>query len=176
MAKRASSQQRNRWRSIALWTGGTIFGIVLVAFVALMIAVYTTASSLPSFDSLKSSPNGQMIRVHAADGTVIVSIGPSYGEWLSYDKIPPVMRDAMVAVEDRRFRSHLGIDPIGLARSVKLAVANRGSGKRIQGASTITQQVARTIFLSNKYDLSRKSREALLALAIERKFTKDQIL
>jgi penicillin-binding protein 1A len=105
-----------------------------------------------------------------------VSIGPSYGEWLSYDKIPPVMRDAMVAVEDRRFRSHIGIDPIGLMRSAKLVITNRGSGKRIQGASTITQQVARTIFLSNKYDLGRKGREALLALAMERKFTKDQIL
>jgi penicillin-binding protein 1A len=154
-----------------------IFGVMFVlGLIALVVAVYIQKSQLPSFDELKSSPNGQMIRVHAADGTVIVSIGPSYGEWLSYDKIPPVMRDAMVAVEDRRFRSHIGIDPIGLARSVKLAIANRGSGKRIQGASTITQQVARTIFLSNKYDVGRKSREALLALAMERKFTKDQIL
>ena len=117
-----------------------------------------------------------MIRVHAADGTVIVSLGPSYGEWLPYDRIPTVMRDAMVSVEDRRFRSHIGVDPIGLMRSAKLAVVNRGSGRRLQGASTITQQVARTIFLSNKYDVGRKIREAILALAMERKFTKDQIL
>ncbi len=114
--------------------------------------------------------------MHAADGTVIVSMGPSYGEWLPYDKIPPVMRDAMVAVEDRRFRSHIGIDPIGVMRAVKLAFVNRGTDRRFQGASTITQQVARTIFLSNKYDVGRKSREALLALAMERKFSKDQIL
>ena len=112
-----------------------IFGVMFVlGLIALIVAVYIQKSQLPSFDELKSSPNGQMIRVHAADGTVIVSIGPSYGEWLSYDRIPPVMRDAMVAVEDRRFRSHIGIDPIGLARSVKLVIANRGSGKRIQGA------------------------------------------
>ncbi|MEO9130287.1 MAG: PBP1A family penicillin-binding protein [Sphingomonas sp.] len=158
---------------LALRIVGVMFAFGLIAMI---VAVYIQKSQLPSFDELKSSPNGQMIRVHAADGTVIVSIGPSYGEWLSYDRIPPVMLDAMVAVEDRRFRSHIGIDPIGLMRSVKLAVVNRGSGKRIQGASTITQQVARTIFLSNKYDLGRKSREALLALAIERKFSKDQIL
>ncbi|QNA85829.1 PBP1A family penicillin-binding protein [Sphingomonas sp. So64.6b] len=154
-----------------------VFGVLaLLGLIALVIAVYVARAQLPSYDELKSSPNGQMIRVHAADGTVIVSLGPSYGEWLPYDKIPVVMRDAMVSVEDRRFRSHPGVDPIGVLRAVKLAFNNRGTDKRLQGASTITQQVARTIFLSNKYDFGRKIREAILALAIERKFTKDQIL
>ncbi len=151
-------------------------GLVVVAFAVLAITVYISESQLPSYDELKSSPNGQMIRVHAADGTVIVSLGPSYGDWLSYDKIPVVMREAMVSVEDRRFRSHFGVDPIGLARSIRFAFNNRGNGRRLQGASTITQQVARTIFLSNKYTYGRKAREALLALALERKFSKDQIL
>ena len=151
-------------------------GLALLALIILAITVYVSEGQLPSYDELKSSPNGQTIRVHAADGTVIVSLGPSYGEWLPYERIPVVMRDAMVSVEDRRFRSHLGVDPIGMARSVKLAIANRGSGKRLQGASTITQQVARTIFLSNKYTFGRKAREAILALALERKFSKDQIL
>ncbi|MFA6116548.1 MAG: PBP1A family penicillin-binding protein [Sphingomonas sp.] len=150
--------------------------LIVLGLIALVVAVYVQRAQLPTFEEMKSSPNGQMIRVHAADGTVIVSMGPSYGEWLPYDKIPPVMRDAMVAVEDRRFRSHLGIDPIGVMRAVKLAFVNRGTDRRFQGASTITQQVARTIFLSNKYDVGRKSREALLALAMERKFSKDQIL
>ncbi|MGY4395008.1 penicillin-binding protein 1A [Sphingomonas sp. UYAg733] len=154
-----------------------VFGVLaLLGLIALVIAVYVARAQLPSYDELKSSPNGQMIRVHAADGTVIVSLGPSYGEWLPYEKIPAVMRDAMVSVEDRRFRSHPGVDPIGVLRAVKLAFNNRGTDKRLQGASTITQQVARTIFLSNKYDFGRKIREAILALAIERKFTKDQIL
>ena len=176
MASRLKTLLPPIWRRrlvLALRVAGGLFAVGLVA---LVVAVYIQASQLPSFDELKSSPNGQMIRVHAADGTVIVSLGPSYGEWLPYDKIPVVMRDAVVAVEDRRFRSHIGVDPIGLARSVKLAFVNRGSGKRLQGASTITQQVARTIFLSNKYDFGRKSREALIALAMERQFTKDQIL
>ncbi|QIG81708.1 PBP1A family penicillin-binding protein [Sphingosinithalassobacter tenebrarum] len=140
-----------------------------------MIAVYSTKSSLPSFDELKSSPNGQMIRVHAADGTVLVSLGPSYGQWISYDDIPEVMRDAMVAVEDRRFRSHPGVDPVAIARILRFAMT-REEGQRLQGGSTITQQVARTIFLSNKYDMGRKIREMILALAMERKFSKDQIL
>lgn len=175
MASRSPSKGR-RLRKFVVWSGVGILVVGLIAAVALIVAVYSTASSLPSFDELKSSPNGQMIRVHAADGTVIVSLGPSYGEWIDYDHIPKVMRDATVSIEDRRFRSHWGIDPIGLARSFKLIIQNRGTGKRIQGASTITQQVARTIFLNNKYDLRRKAREAILALALERKFTKDQIL
>ncbi len=167
---------RSPWRRRIVRTIQLLFGLGVLALIGLFIAVYVARSQLPSFDELKSSPNGQMIRVHAADGTVIVSLGPSYGEWLSYDQIPGVMRDAMVSVEDRRFRSHPGVDPIGLARSAKLAYQYRGTGRRLQGASTITQQVARTIFLSNKYDVSRKAREAILALAMERKFSKDQIL
>nr|WP_165328635.1 PBP1A family penicillin-binding protein [Sphingosinithalassobacter tenebrarum] len=147
----------------------------MLGFIALLIAVYSTKSSLPSFDELKSSPNGQMIRVHAADGTVLVSLGPSYGQWISYDDIPEVMRDAMVAVEDRRFRSHPGVDPVAIARILRFAMT-REEGQRLQGGSTITQQVARTIFLSNKYDMGRKIREMILALAMERKFSKDQIL
>lgn len=165
-----------RWRRILGWTLGLGAALGLLAVIALAIAVYTARASLPSFDQLKSSPNGQMIRVHAADGTVIVSLGPSYGEWISYAQTPRAMRDAMVSIEDRRFRSHIGVDPIGLARAAKLAWDNQGTGRRLQGASTITQQVARTIFLSNKYDVGRKFREMILALALERKFTKDQIL
>jgi len=175
MAKRTSFKSPNRWRRYALWTGGVIAGAGLVAFVALLIAVYTTAAQLPSFQSLKSSPNGQMIRVHAADGTVIVSLGPSYGEWITFEQTPKTMRDAMVSIEDRRFYSHFGIDLRGLLRSAKLVLA-RGTNRRIQGASTITQQVARTIFLNNKYDVRRKAREAILALALEHRFSKDQIL
>ena len=106
-----------RWLVLALRVTGIAF---VLALLALVIAVYVTRGQLPSFDELKSSPNGQMIRVLAADGTPIVNLGPSYGEWLTYDQIPQVMKDAMVAVEDRRFRSHLGVDPIGVARSFEV--------------------------------------------------------
>ena len=145
----------------------------MLALGALAIAVYVAMSQLPSFDSLKSSPNGQMIRVHAADGTVIVSMGPSFGEWLPYSQIPQVMRDATVSVEDRRFRSHIGIDPVGVARSLKVRYDR---GHWTQGGSTITQQLARTVFLNNQKKFGRKFREGILAFALEWKFTKDQIL
>ena len=165
-----------RWRRWLVLAFQIMIGLGVAALIALTVAVYVARASLPSFEELKSSPNGQMIRVHAADGTVIVSLGPSFGDWLSYDKIPMVMREAIISVEDRRFRSHLGVDPVALARITRFAIVNRGNGRRLQGASTITQQVARTIFLSNRYTVGRKLREAILALALERKFSKEQIL
>lgn len=173
---RKSPARPGKFRRILKWVLISGALLALAGIIALTIAVYTARASLPSFEQLKSSPNGQMIRVHAADGTVIVSLGPSYGEWIEYSKIPAPMRDAMVSIEDRRFRSHWGVDPVALARITKFAFDNRGTDRRLQGASTITQQVARTIFLSNKYDIGRKLREMVLALALERKFTKDQIL
>ncbi|MDQ1157781.1 penicillin-binding protein 1A [Sphingomonas sp. SORGH_AS 950] len=168
-----SSKPRSPWRRRIVVTLQILIGLAVLAVGALAIAVFVAKSQLPSFDELKSSPNGQMIRVHAADGTVIVSLGPSYGEWLPYDRIPEVMRDATIAVEDRRFRQHPGVDPIGIARSVEVRLEK---GRWKQGGSTITQQITRTIFLNNQKKFGRKFREAILALAMELKFSKDQIL
>ncbi len=162
-----------RWKRIALWIAISGGAAALVAAIALAIAVYSTRASLPSYDELKSSPNGQMIRVHAVDGTVLVSLGPSYGEWIPSDQIPQVMKDAIIATEDRRFESHFGIDPVGIVRGIRDSVARKG---RVSAVSTITQQLARNVFLSLKRSYGRKAREAVLALALERKFTKDQIL
>ncbi|MES3091266.1 PBP1A family penicillin-binding protein [Sphingomonas aerolata] len=167
------SRPRSSWRRRFVLLLKVLAGIAILAVGALVIAIYIARAQLPSFESLKSSPNGQMIRVHAADGSVIVSMGPSFGEWLSYGQIPAVMRDATVAVEDRRFRSHLGVDPVGIARSVKVRFDR---GRWTQGGSTITQQLARNVFLNNQKKFGRKFREWILAFALERKFSKDQIL
>ncbi|WP_414707991.1 transglycosylase domain-containing protein [Rhizorhapis sp.] len=153
----------------------TLFGGI-AGVVALVVAVAVAMSSLPSYEAMKSSPNGQMIRVHASDGSVIVSLGPSFGKWLPYDQIPKIMVDAMVSVEDKRYYMHPGVDPIGMTRAAWFAVEHRGTGRRMQGASTITQQVARNIFLNNSYSFGRKLREMVLALALEWKFSKQQIL
>src|SRR6187402_374935 len=152
-----------------------LFGL-LAAIAALVIAVLVTMASLPAFGDLTQKPNGQTVRVHAADGSLLVALGPSYGDWLPYDRIPPGMRDAIVAVEDRRFYTHIGIDPVGIARMVWVAKRLHDNGRRLQGASTITQQLARNIFLTNAYNAGRKVREAILALAMERKYSKQQIL
>ena len=101
------------------------------------------------------------------------SIGPNLGRWLPYQDIPPNMRTAMIAVEDKRFRGHIGVDPIGIARSFKVRFQ---TGSWRQGGSTITQQLARNIFLTNSRTFGRKVKEGVLALALERKFSKDQIL
>ncbi|WP_267378171.1 PBP1A family penicillin-binding protein [Sphingomonas sp. GC_Shp_6] len=164
---------RSPWRRRFVRLVQVLVGLAVMAAIGLAIAVYVAREQLPSFDELKSSPNGQMIRVHAADGSVLVSLGPSFGEWIPYDRIPQVMRDATVAVEDRRFRSHIGVDPIGVARSVEVRFQR---GHWVQGGSTITQQLARNVFLSSQKKFGRKFREWILALALERKFSKDQIL
>jgi penicillin-binding protein 1A len=146
----------------------------LLGILGLVVAVAVATAYLPSYNQLtKRSDLGQMIRVRAANGQVLLSLGPSFGRWLTYDQIPPEMRAALISTEDRRFRYHIGIDPIGLVRAVGSAVIE---GHRVQATSTITQQLARNIFLTNKRDYVRKIKEAILALALERKFSKDQIL
>jgi penicillin-binding protein 1A len=146
----------------------------LVGLLGLVVAVVVAMASLPGYAQLaKRSDLGQMIRMRASNGAVLVSLGPSFGQWLRYEDIPPQMRAAMIAVEDRRFRNHVGVDPLGVARSVKVRFE---VGRWTQGGSTITQQLARNIFLTNSRTLGRKIKEGVLALALERKFTKDQIL
>ena len=172
-ARSPKSPPKSPWRRRIVLALQLLVGLGVLALGALVIAVYLARAQLPSFDELKSSPNGQMIRVHAADGSVIVSMGPSYGEWLPYARIPEQMREATISVEDRRFRSHWGVDPVGLARAAKVRYDR---GRWVQGASTITQQLARNIFLSSQKKFGRKFREMILALAIERHFSKDQIL
>lgn len=147
---------------------------LVVSLVALGVAVAVAVNQLPSYSELaRRNDLGQMIRVRAADGTIIHSMGPVFGEWLAYRDIPPVMRDAMVAVEDRRYRSHPGVDPVGIARGIWIGWTG---GNRVRGVSTITQQLARNIFLTNDRSFARKVREGILALALEWKFSKDQIL
>jgi penicillin-binding protein 1A len=173
MAKRSRSSKAPKQRG---WFAKTFrFGLLaaLLGLIALGSAIAVAWSTLPNYDLLKKSPNGQMIRLRAVDGTVIVAMGPVFGEWLKYRDIPPVMVSAMVAVEDKRFRSHLGVDPVGIARSVKVRFEK---GRFSQGGSTITQQLARNVFLTNNKTFARKFREIILAFAMERKYSKDQIL
>ncbi|MBN8484628.1 MAG: PBP1A family penicillin-binding protein [Sphingomonadales bacterium] len=168
-AKPAPTGLRLFIRRLFVWGGS----LALLGVLALAVAVGLTAQNLPSFEQIKSQQNEQMIVVRARDGTQLVSLGPSYGKWVGHREIPQVMKDAMLSVEDRRFYSHPGIDPIGLARSFWVRFQE---GRFTQGGSTITQQLARTVFLNNSKTLARKLREAVLALALEWKFSKDQIL
>src|SRR5215212_5955463 len=103
----------------------------LLGLLVLIVSVAVAVAYLPGYSELaRRSDLGQMIRVRSSNGTVLVSLGPSFGQWLRYDDIPPQMRAAMIAVEDRRFRSHIGVDPLGVARSFKVRVE---SGRWKQG-------------------------------------------
>ena len=170
MALSPSSSGRGKLATFVRWFAG----LAVLGLVVLGIAVAVARASLPDFGQLAERKDlGQMIRVRAADGTVLVSMGPSFGQWLPYERIPQTMRSAMISVEDRRFRSHPGVDPIGLARAVGSAVRYGG---RVSATSTITQQLARNIFLTNDRTFARKVKEAVLALALESRFSKNQIL
>ena len=156
-------------RRLFVWGGW----LGLLVLVSLMVAVGLAARTLPDFDQLKASQNEQMIVVRARDGTELVTIGPSYGKWLPAPQIPQMMKDAILSTEDKRYYSHIGVDPIGLLRSVYVRYKD---GAWRQGGSTITQQLARTVFLNNTKTFARKLREGVLALALEWKFSKSQIL
>ncbi|HEY6814448.1 MAG TPA: biosynthetic peptidoglycan transglycosylase, partial [Croceibacterium sp.] len=158
------------WLKRALIWGGA-FGALLL--LALGTSVYFAARSMPGYATLMSSQAGQTIIVRARDGTEVVALGPSYGQWLRSDEIPQVMKDAMVAVEDRRYYSHFGIDVPGIARALYVSLRNDES---VRATSTITQQLARNVFLNSNRTLDRKLREAVLAMALEWKFSKEQIL
>jgi penicillin-binding protein 1A len=153
-SKAASPFKRTLFTLVKIGIYATFLGIIAIA-----VAVGVAMSRLPSYGELvRRDDLGQMIRVRAADNSILLSLGPSFGEWLPYSEIPPIMRNAMIAVEDRRFRSHPGVDPIGLARAVKVRVDR---GRWSQGGSTITQQLARNIFLTNSRTFGRKVREAI---------------
>src|SRR3954464_8203300 len=146
----------------------------LLSLLALVVAVAVATAYLPSYNTLtRRSDLGQMIRVPAANGQALASLGRSCGKGLPCEQIPPEMRAAMISTEDRRFRSHIGVDPIGIGRAIASAVVKN---RRVSATSTITQQLARNIFLTNNRSFARKIKEAILALALERKFSKDQIL
>ena len=170
---RASTKKRGgfrKWFWRIFWLG---MFLALLAAITITVFVGIARSEIDSFDDLKASPNGQMIRIRAADGTVIQTLGPSFGRWLTIDQLPSNMKDAMVAVEDRRYYSHPGVDPIGITRAFYVRFKE---GRFTEGGSTITQQLVRNVYLNNNREFGRKIREAILAMAMETKLSKDQIL
>jgi penicillin-binding protein 1A len=149
---------------VLLFLWGLIIGGSVVGYFAL---------TLPDTSQLASAERRPSVTVLAEDDTPIASSGDLFGQPLSLREISPYLPRAVLAAEDRRFYSHFGIDPIGIMRA---AVTNFRAGELLQGGSTITQQLAKILFLSPERSLARKIREVLLALWLEQRFTKDQIL
>jgi penicillin-binding protein 1A len=160
-----------RWRDWRLWA--LVAGLlVVVPALLLAIAVAVVLPTLPSLDRVTDYQPRQPLQVVTRDGVEIAQFGAERRIYLPIDRIPKRMQEAVVAIEDARFYEHGGIDWRGVARAV---VANL-TGGRFQGASTITQQVARNFFLSQRRTFERKLKEALLAVKIEHELGKDQIL
>lgn len=149
-----------------------VLSACLLAAAGLGITAVLLYPQLPDTSGLAHYQPKQPLRVYTADGVEIGGFGSEKRQFVPFEKIPKLMRDSLLAVEDSRFYEHHGIDPIGVLR----AVVSNVTGGRTQGASTITQQVARTFFLTREKTVSRKLKEALLSLKIERELSKDQIL
>ncbi len=157
------------WPKQALKIG---LALCALAVLGLLLATAFFYTQLPDISTLSSYQPKQPLRVFTADGVEIGGFGSERRVYQRIDQIPPLMKDSLLAVEDSRFYSHGGVDPVGVARAL---LANL-TGGRMQGASTITQQVARTFFLSRSRTLERKLKEAMLAYRIEAQLSKDQIL
>lgn len=147
---------------LGLWAG--IAGGVVVAWYA---------AKMPSVANWEIPDRPPNVRIVSVDGLLVANRGMTGGEAVGLHEMSPFIPQAVIAIEDRRYHSHFGVDPIGLARAL---FENVTSGRLSQGGSTITQQLAKNLFLKPDRTIERKVQEVLLAVWLEQKYTKDQIL
>ena len=161
---------RRRWfRTTLKWSAtAAIWSFLAAGGIAGWFAL-----DLPDVDSALAAKRQPTITMLAADGTTFATFGALHGPAVPLVELPPFLPQAVLAIEDRRFYNHFGLDIIGLARAM---MANVWAGRVVQGGSTITQQVAKNLFLTPQRTFKRKVQEALLALWLEHRFSKDQIL
>ncbi|WP_208437983.1 penicillin-binding protein 1A [Bartonella taylorii] len=133
-------------------------------------------SALPDYEVLSLYEPSVMTRVHAADGSLMAEFATKHRLYLPIQSIPKILKEAFISAEDKNFYRHFGLDPEGLSRALINNIRNIGSGKRPEGASTITQQVAKNFLLNSETTLERKLKEAILAMRIEKTYSKDHIL
>src|ERR1700742_3016314 len=157
-----------------LFTAGTVVFLVGVAAAAGLI--WHFSRDLPDYSQLQDYEPMVMTRVHAADGSLLAEYSKERRLYLPIQAVPKLVINAFLAAEDKNFYEHGGVDYSGMARAALLYAQNFGSGRRPQGASTITQQVAKNFFFSNEVSFSRKIKEALLAMRLEHAYSKDKIL
>ena len=136
------------------------------------LAVYY-GSRLPPIDQLAVPKRPPNIAIMDANGELLANRGDTGGAAVRLAELPPYLPKAFVAIEDRRFYAHWGVDPIGVGRALLRNVSGSGA---MQGGSTLTQQLAKNLFLTQERTISRKIQEAILALWLEHKYSKDQIL
>lgn len=171
--KRKSPGGEGRGRRILWRLAGWGFVLAIWAVVGAAAVVGFFAYDLPDVDRLNRVERQPSLTLVAADGSTVGTYGDLYGDVLAPREIPEVIKRAVVAIEDHRFFDHPGLDAVGLVRAIYV---NLRAGRLAQGGSTISQQLAKNIFLTPERSLKRKVQEALLALWLEHRFSKDQIL
>jgi penicillin-binding protein 1A len=157
-----------------LFAAGTILFVVGVAGAAGLL--WHFSKDLPDYSQLQDYEPPVMTRVHAADGSLLGEYARERRLYIPIQAVPKLVISGFLAAEDKNFYEHGGLDFTGIARAGVNYLQNFGSSRRPQGASTITQQVAKNFLLTNEVSLARKAKEALLALKIERTYSKDKIL
>ncbi len=161
--KRITARHLGYWAAVALlWLGVGTAGLA-----------FTWAMELPETQDLAVPTRAPTVTILANDGTVLARRGSGFARAVGVDELPPHVAHAFVAIEDRRFYSHAGVDPYGIARAM---VANFKAMDVVQGGSTITQQLAKNLFLQPDRTLKRKVQETMLALWLESEYTKDELL
>jgi penicillin-binding protein 1A len=150
----------------------TAFALAFTAALAVALPVPASTFDMPSLDRIVHYQPKQPLQVFTADGEEIAQFGTERREYLPLSRMPLQLQQAVLAVEDARFREHSGVDPKGMARALFAAV----TGGRKQGASTITQQLVRTMLLTREFSAERKAKEIWLALKLEDQISKDRIL
>jgi penicillin-binding protein 1A len=154
-----------------------LVGLALALFVWCVVGVAGVVAynfaQLPPIDQLTVPKRPPNVAILAADGSLLANRGDTGGQNVALHDLPPYLPLAFVAIEDRRFYSHFGVDPVGIARAAFRNITHRGVA---EGGSTLTQQLAKNLFLTQERTLSRKIQEAILALWLEQTYTKDQIL
>jgi penicillin-binding protein 1A len=168
-ARPAPPRRRSVLRTALKWAGAAAVWIVILALAA---GVWVSIG-LPDLDEALKTERRPTVAILAADGAEIYRAGDLVGETVALKDLPPHLVQAVLATEDRRFYSHFGIDPIGLARAM---TRNIRAGRIVEGGSTITQQLAKNLFLTPARTLVRKLQEMVVALWLEWEFSKDQIL
>jgi penicillin-binding protein 1A len=168
-ARKKSRHSRSLLGSLIYWS------VTLALWGAIAgggLAVYYGAR-LPPIDQLAVPKRPPNIAILDVNGELLANRGDTGGAAIRLTDLPPYVPKAFIAIEDRRFYAHWGVDPIGIGRAIMRNVTGRGG---MQGGSTLTQQLAKNLFLTQERTISRKIQEAILALWLERKYSKDQIL
>lgn len=172
---RGSGGGRGRGRKRGLISRLFYWGVVLGLWgvIALGGLIFYEASQLPPIQNLAIPERPPTVIIQGADGKAIATRGEMGGANVPLRALPPYLPQAFVAIEDRRFYAHFGLDPLGLARAV---VVNLTAGRLREGGSTLTQQLAKNLFLTQERTLSRKIQELILSIWLETKYSKNEIL